>query len=435
MGEEKKDLRKENERLQAELDRYKQKEENSKNISWWVTRKFTGVILGKNLDAAVKNTITEVSENKSVSNDTLSDLIVSLIKRFVGVGFIPFLLALSPFIFLVIQTCLLKQQNELVENQNKLFDNQNILIAEELEKVKEQTNLLTYQTNLLSRQNISISEQTDLFREETKLLRKQNKSVSEQTKLLKKQNEWVNIQTNIIESQRLSSYVFLMANVHDKIDEEIKSQEILLSNNNSPHKYKLSMPLIGRISSLSKAYQPYKVFSSERGTITKKKRSPERTLLFESLINSDLDSVTFNLIISRSDFSYANLVRGDLRGFPMMNSTFRNVNLRYGKLQKVDFRDSNLKGGDFRDAKLKNAIFNGADLTGAKFKKADLENVKMKNTILREVLFNNTKSLTYEQLLNSKCLYESEGLKTELKGKLLKNRPCLFDEKGCPDLE
>lgn len=120
-------LKEENEHLKSELDAYKQRDEQDKNIRWWTARKFTGLILGKDLKTSVKTVVNEVSEDKKVSKDALSDLITSLIKRITRVGAITILLALLPASILFLQTRILYQQNVLIGKQNTRLDQQTYL--------------------------------------------------------------------------------------------------------------------------------------------------------------------------------------------------------------------------------------------------------------------------------------------------------------------
>jgi len=120
-------LKQENEQLKTELESYKQREEQSKNIRWWTARKFTGLILGKDLKTSVKTVINEVSEDKKVSKDALSDLISSLITRITRVGAITIFLALLPTFILLVQTGILHQQNKRIDIQNERLKQQTYL--------------------------------------------------------------------------------------------------------------------------------------------------------------------------------------------------------------------------------------------------------------------------------------------------------------------
>jgi len=189
------------------------------------------------------------------------------------------------------------QQNKLLKNQNGLFEVQNDYIAEELEKINEQTELLKLQTDLFRTQNKNVEKQTDLFGEQNKLVCFQNNQIDTQIGLMGTQNSLlfgqnsridtqnyrINIQNNLIEADRRSSLIFLMSNILDRVNEEVKVQKLsvpygidndsitILKDN---FKFHLSNPLIGRIIALSRAFRPYKLLAGD--TLSTELVSPER---------------------------------------------------------------------------------------------------------------------------------------------------------------
>ena len=66
--------------------------------------------------------------------------------------------------------------------------------------------------------------------------------------LLQTQNQLIKEQTKLIEAERRSSLIFLMGNIMDKVDDELK---------NNKKSRELSPQLIGRIAALSHSLKPY----------------------------------------------------------------------------------------------------------------------------------------------------------------------------------
>jgi len=292
-------LKQENEQLKTELDSYKQRDEQSKNIRWWTARKFTGLILGKDLKTSVKTVINEVSEDKKVSKDALSDLITSLIKRITRVGAITILLALLPTLILLVQTGILHQQNKRIDTQNELVQNQNALI---------------------DKQNIRLDQQTYLQ-----------------------------------EAERRSSLVFLFSNIMDAIDNELK-EDI-----GKKGKRDLSPQLIGRIVALSTRLKPYHYLDGD--TLISKPLSPERGQLLVSLVRSELDSMTLVDIYDESaDFSFSDLEGMNLRNAYLGRINLSNANLSYANLTQSNLSRANLIQTDLRHARLVGSNLNLAEV-------------------------------------------------------------------------
>jgi len=190
-----------------------------------------------------------------------------------------------------------------------------------------------------------------------------------QNKLLESQNERIDLQNNLLEADRRSSLVFLMSNILDKVDEEIKEQQDSLKNLPGFHpdsvRYSLSKPLISRIVALSRAFRPYRIMEGD--TLSRDLVSPERGQLFIALMENKLDSTTQNIIGSRGDFSYA--IIGEIN---LSNSHFSNANFN-----NSHFSDVNFSGADLRNANLSNA-----DLRYADFSYANLGNANLSKAIL-----------------------------------------------------
>lgn len=291
-------LKQENEQLKTELDAYKQKDEQHKNIRWWTARKFTGLILGKDLKTSVKTVINEVSEDKKVSKDALSDLIASLIRRITRVGVITILLALLPTLILLVQTWILSQQNERIDTQNELVKNQNALID--------------------------------------------------------KQNTRLDQQTYLQEAERRSSLVFLFSNIMDAIDKELKEDV------GEKGKRDLSPQLVGRIVALTSRLKPYHYLDGD--TLIAKPLSPERGQLLVSLVRSELDSMTLVEVYESGDFSFSDLEGMNLRDAYLGKINLNNANLSYANLTESNLSRANLIQTDLKHTRLVRSNLNLAEV-------------------------------------------------------------------------
>ena len=304
----------------------------------------------------------------------------------------------------------------------------------------------------------------------------------QQNNLLKIQNKKINSQNNLIEADRRSSLVFLMSNVLDKVDDEIKEQRIEFEKQNVPRekmRFRLSVPLIARTVALSKAFKPYRMYNGDR--LAKELISPERAQLFHSLMDSQLDSLTQNSIarkgeflyatiadinLSKANLSFANLTHTNLRSANFESADLRSANFRFTSLSLANFRRANLQkvtissayfgNTAFDFANLQKAIlvntdfgkanFNSADLSsanlryskfrGAKFSYANLSFANFEFAELNYANFSNAnfkdvENLTAEQLSEAWTLHNAKNLPPEIEAQLRKEKPCLFTLEGC----
>jgi len=230
------------------------------------------------------------------------------------------------------------------------------------------------------------------------------------------QNDRLNLQNNLIEADRRSSLVFLMSNVLDKVDEEIREQKDSPEFISEPEdvQFSLSEPLINRIVALSRAFRPYRMMEGD--TLSEKLVSPERGQLFIALMENKLDSLTQNTIVERGDFSYAVIGEVDLRGAKLREANLLSAYLRSAYLGSAKLRSAYLGSADLRYADLSSTYLGSADLSSADLSSANFENAK---------------NLTAVQLLSAKWLYNCKNLDPELEAQVRAKKPCLFTEDGC----
>lgn len=229
----------------------------------------------------------------------------------------------------------------------------------------------------------------------TILLYNQNQLLGTQNQLLLNQNEKIDNQILLDEASRRSSLNFLMANVLDKIDEELKEAE----RQNKPRQ--LSPQLIGRISSLSQSFQPYRFL--ENGVMTTEPKSPERGNLLLAIINSNLDTFTLSFLFRRTNFRFANLSGAnigesylwyiDLKGANLLGTNLIKTKLCSAKLNGADLRAAHLTLADLRAADLRLADLKTAYLIGADLKAADLSRADLRAADLHGVDFRKAKLL------------------------------------------
>lgn len=172
-------------------------------------------------------------------------------------------------------------------------------------------------------------------------------------------------QTYLQEADRRSGLVFLMGNIFDEVNKELRDDY----NNDSIRN--LSPQLIGRIVAFSHSLTPYKFFVN--GELTDREYSPERGQLLMTLVNSGLHKSCLDEIFSKkANFSHAYLVEGYFR-----NAYLHNVNLNYSNLSKADFSKAGLFSAQLREADICNTNFTKANLMKANLIGANLSSTNL----------------------------------------------------------
>ena len=273
------------------------------------------------------------------------------------------------------QNRLIETQNNLLLNQNNFVERQNRLLEKQNLFVEQQTTLVGNQNELLGKQNLFVEQQVNLLdqqnhfaKRQTDLVDNQNQLIKNQNTLVEKQTKRLDQQTNLQEANRRSALVFLFSNILDKVDEELK--------NDKEGKRQLSPQLIGRIVALSNRLEPYRYLDVRGDSLITKSLSPERGQLLTSLLESRLDTTTYDQIFAAANFSHANL-----NGWETSLDTLylKKINLGGANLWKADLNKANLRKADLNDVDL-----SGADLREANLSEADLREANLSRVDLRE---------------------------------------------------
>lgn len=230
----------------------------------------------------------------------------------------------------------------------------------------------------------------------TMLLYNQNKLLTQQNHLLQSQNYRLDQQTYLQEAGRRSSLIFLMGNLLDAMDRELK-EDIGL-----PGVRDLSPQIIGRVVALSKSLRPYRYLETD--SLIPRELSPERGHLLISLVNSQIDNSSLRRIFQYSDFSSADLKDAVLSGEYLSGINLSHADLKGATLDETDLSRSDLSGADlsdavlaranlkearFRQAILTNAYLESADLTQANLYGASMRSANLSGAKLRQAHFTN----------------------------------------------
>ncbi|MFN0215990.1 MAG: pentapeptide repeat-containing protein [Saprospiraceae bacterium] len=228
----------------------------------------------------------------------------------------------------------------------------------------------------------------------TMLLYNQNKLLTQQNLLLQNQNYRLDQQTYLQEADRRSSLIFLMGNLLDAMDRELKSDV------GQPGVRDLSPQIIGRVVALSKSLRPYRYLESD--SLVAQELSPERGQLLLSIVNSQIDNSSLRRIFQFSDFSYADLQGSVFSGEYLSGINLSHANLRNATLDETDLSRADLSGADlsdavlargnlqearFRQSNLTNAYFESANLKQANFYGANMRDANLAGTLLQQTHF------------------------------------------------
>ena len=205
----------------------------------------------------------------------------------------------------------------------------------------------------------------------TVLIFNQNKLLTQQNALLERQNIRIDQQTYLQEADRRSSLIFLMGNLLDAVDKELKADV------GQPGIRDLSPQIIGRVIALSKSLRPYRYLNGD--TLIPRELSPERGQLLLSIVTSQIDNSSVRRIFQGADFSYA-----DMRGAVLSGEYLEGINLYAADLSNAVLDETNLNRANLSSANMENAIFARATLQSARLREANLRNTYFESANLRQ---------------------------------------------------
>ena len=173
------------------------------------------------------------------------------------------------------------------------------------------------------------------------LLKQQNKKIDFQNEKIIQQNE-------LIEGQRRSSYVFLLADVMNNVKLELKDGK------------RLSKGLLGQILALSQALTPYKFYN--KGSINTEFYSPDKGILLMFLLDSGIHKDDISYILENGDFN--NLF---LENYTFRNDTIQNLSCKNCKLDNIKFEKCSIESialieSEIESIKIDSSNFNKLDI-------------------------------------------------------------------------
>jgi len=208
----------------------------------------------------------------------------------------------------------------------------------------------------------------------------QTKLLSNQNELLDIQNERVKQQNLLIEAQRRSSYVFLMGNIMDAVNNELRET----SNINR----RLSPQLRGQIISLSNSLTPYQFMVGQN--LNSRSESPERGMLLVFLLESEISHIDLNAIFLRGDFRFAqaeslNILDDTIDYLDLTNSSFDHINVNNSLIRGVKFLGCETSGFKMMNSILINSEFNFSDTLIIKIDTCGVDSVRFSGPYLHYI--------------------------------------------------
>jgi uncharacterized protein YjbI with pentapeptide repeats len=208
----------------------------------------------------------------------------------------------------------------------------------------------------------------------TILLYNQNKLLTQQNQLLVQQNVRLDQQTYLQEAERRSSLIFLMGNILDEVNDELKEDVGIKGVRD------ISPQLIGRIIALSNSLRPYRYLGSD--SLVGRELSPERGYLLLAIVGSEIDKSSLRRIYKTADFSFADLKNTIMSGEYLAGVNLTGANLNGARLDDADLSGANLSEAELNDAVLAHANLRDARLRNTKMRKAYLESANLSDANL-----------------------------------------------------
>ncbi len=204
----------------------------------------------------------------------------------------------------------------------------------------------------------------------TVMLYNQNKLLVQQNQLLNQQNIRLDQQTYLQEAERRSSLVFLMGNILDAVNQELKEDVGIKGVRD------ITPQLIGRIIALSNSLRPYRYLGND--SLVLRELSPERGFLLFSIASSEIDQRSLRKIYRSADFSFS-----DLKGAVLSGEFLAGINLTGADLNHAQLDEADLSGARLSEAELTEAVLARANLRDARLRNANLYKTYFESADLR----------------------------------------------------
>ena len=324
-----KSLKQENKKLRSQLQAIADKKDRKKGVWFWLIRKSSVPLLGAKLKGSIQTALSEYKEEKTVSVDTLSNVISHLIWRLTRIGLFAFIVAVIPVLILVAQTWLVTHQNELIGNQNTLIE------------AERRSSLVFVMDNVLSDLSLELEKSRD-------------KNISPV------------LEARIASlSRAMKPYNFI--DIGGLTEKEISPErgQLLYSLVNS----KMGSGSFSDIMIASDFSASYfkDVYLGRNANLKNAKLS------YSDMTGAQLAAVN----LERSELKHA-----EIRNANLSDANLKEANLYYAKLQNTELLSADLTFANLEGTDLTNADLSEAKLWGTKLKDAVLKNTVLDNAIV-----------------------------------------------------
>lgn len=269
--------------------------------------------IDKNLEKDAEKLLDELKK-LDPSKETINNFAISFANQIFKYRFYGLVLAIIPFTFLVIQTCLIGNQNNLIKRQNEKIEKQVYL-----QEASRRNNLVLLMDNILEKVNDEIDKGNSIL----------SKPLIGRISAL---------------SQGFKPYYFLQGSNLTKKPLSPERGQLLLALANSGID-STTLDIIYAKTTFRRSY----------------------------LKGANMDSLYLKGIdLMDSDLTGANLVKANLREAKLYTVNLGLVDLRDADLRNAALSSAILHATDLSDADLRNADLNGADLRNTDLSDADL---------------------------------------------------------------
>lgn len=195
--------------------------------------------------------------------------------------------------------------------------------------------------------------------------------------VLKDQNRRIDLQSQLLESQRRSTFVFVMADLIQELTslhyEHLRAEK----DGGLTDQFECPVHLAQRFAAISQTLRPYYALdasSADDAVLARRPLSPERAQLLLSLVNAPgkplLTSIGFGCTFAGAD----------LRGVRIPGADAPEIDLSGADLSGANLTQAVMPYADLRGALLAGALLNGADFTGAKLEGTDFSGANLRGT-------------------------------------------------------